>query len=139
LVDASSGPQPQRQIESSDIPGQVSSTRATRRPKASVPILNSARFFFIGKHVLSICDVKGDRTDQEMEEIYAMFRRRPDGRSLGVVHDLLRQVAALLLGIQALSAAEFEVVFGTLERSARKWALRPISRFYVAYLHQTLE
>jgi hypothetical protein len=96
-------------------------------------------FFFIEKHVLSICDVIGDRTDQEMEEIYSMFRRRPDGRSLGAVHDFFWQVAALLLGTQALSAAEFEAVFGTLERSARKWGLRPISRFYAAYLHQSFD
>jgi hypothetical protein len=48
-------------------------------------------------------------------------------------------VAALLLGTQFLSGAEFEALFGALERSARKWALRPVSRFYVAYLHQTLE
>jgi hypothetical protein len=94
-------------------------------------------FFFIERHVLTVCEAMGDRTDQEMEEIYAMFRRRPDGRSLGVVHDFLWQVAALLLGTQALSAAEFEAVFGTLERSARKWALRPISRFYAAYLRQS--
>ena len=60
-------------------------------------------------------------------------------RLLGPVHDFLWQVAALLLGTQFLSGAEFEALFGALERSARKWALRPVSRFYVAYLHQTLE
>ena len=96
-------------------------------------------FFFIEKHVLTVCDAKGDRTDQEMEEIYSMLRRRPDGRSLGAVHDFLWQVSALLLGTQVLSAAEFEALVGALERSARKWALRPVSRFYVAYLHQTLD
>ena len=95
-------------------------------------------FFFIESHVLTLCAAKGDRTDQEMEEIYSMFRRRPDGRSLGAVHDFLWQVAALLLGTQVLSGAEFEAMFGALERSTRKWALRPVSRFYVAYLHQTL-
>jgi hypothetical protein len=96
-------------------------------------------FFFIEKHVLTVCAAKGDRTDQEMEEIYSMFRRRPDGRSLGAVHDFLWQVAALLLGTQVLSGAEFEALFGALERSTRKWALRPVSRFYVAYLHKTFE
>ena len=38
-----------------------------------------------------------------------------------------------------LSGAEFEALVGALERSARKWALRPVSRNYVAYLHKTLE
>jgi hypothetical protein len=96
-----------------------------------------SHFFFIEKHVLAVCAAKGDRTDQEMEEIYSMLRRRPDGRSLGAVHDFLWQVAALLLGTQVLSAAEFEGVIGALERSTRKWALRPISRNYVAYLHRS--
>jgi hypothetical protein len=96
-------------------------------------------FFFIENHVLTVCAAKGDRTDQEMEEIYSMLRRRPEGRSLGAVHDFLWQVAALLLGTQVLSAAEFEALLGALERSTRKWALRPVSRNYVAYLHKTLE
>jgi hypothetical protein len=95
-------------------------------------------FYFVESHVLNLCAAKGDRTDQEMEEIYSMFRRRPDGRSLGPVHDFLWQVAALLLGTRVLSESEFQALFGALERSTRKWALRPVSRFYVAYLHQTL-
>ena len=68
---------------------------------------------------------------------YSMLRRRPDGRSLGAVHDFLWQVTALLLGTQILSAAEFEALIGALVRSTRKWGLRPVSRNYVAYLHQT--
>ena len=95
-------------------------------------------FFFIENHILTVCKAKGDRTDQELEEIYSMLRRRPDGRSLGVVHDFLWQVAALLLGTQALSAADFEALVGALERSTRRWGLRPVSCNYVAYLHQTL-
>jgi hypothetical protein len=81
----------------------------------------------------------GDRTDQEMEEIYSALRRRPDGRSLNVVHDLLWQVAALLLGTHALSEREFEAMMGALLSSTRKWGLRPISRNYAAYLRQTFE
>ena len=95
------------------------------------------RFFFIENHFLTLCEATGDRTDQEIEAIYSMLRRRPDGRSLGVAHDFLWQVSALLLGKQALSTAEFEALIGTLERSTRKWSLRPISRNYVAYLRQT--
>jgi hypothetical protein len=94
-------------------------------------------FFFIENHVLTVSSAKGDRTDQEMEEIYSMLRRRPDGRSLGAVHDFLWQVTALLLGTQVLSAAEYEALISALERSTRKWGLRPVSRNYVAYLHKT--
>ena len=115
--------------------------RGSRTPPPDMdhyPEEYTPHFFYIENHVLTVCEAKGDRTDQEMEEIYSMLRRRPDGRSLGAVHDFLWQVSALLLGTQVLSAAEFEALVGTLERSARKWALRPVSRFYVAYLHQTL-
>ena len=96
-------------------------------------------FFFLETHVLTVCNAIGDRTDQEMEEIYSMLRRRPDGRSLGALHDFLWQVAALLLGTRILSAAEFEALLGALVRSTRKWGLRPVSRFYTAYLHQTFD
>jgi hypothetical protein len=103
-------------------------------PEAYTP-----HFFFIENHVLTVCDEIGDRTDQEVEEIYSMLRRRPDGRSLGALHDFLWQVAALLLGTRVFSAAEFEALIGALERSTRRWALRPVSRFYAAYLHQSFD
>lgn len=112
--------------------------RGSRTPPPDMdhyPEEYTPHFFFIENHVLTLCEAKGDRTDQEMEEIYSMFRRRPDGRSLGIVHDFPWQVAALLLGTHVLSAAEFEALFSALEHSTRKWALRPVSRFYVAYLH----
>jgi tetratricopeptide (TPR) repeat protein len=95
-------------------------------------------FFFIEEHVLTVCEEQGDRTDQELEEIYSMLRRRPDGRSLGPMHDFLWQCAALVLGMHALSQAEHEAIFGQLERSVRKWALRPVSRNYVGYLRSIL-
>ena len=95
-------------------------------------------FFFIEEHLLTVCEAIGERTDQEMEEIYSALRRRSDGRSLGPMHDFLWQVAALTLGMHALSAAEFEAIFGQLERSVRKWALRPVSRNYVDYLRSSL-
>ncbi len=96
-------------------------------------------FFFIENQLLTVCDAMGDRTDQEMEEIYSALRRRPDGRSLGVLHDLVWQIAALLLGRCPLSEAEFEGLLGALVRSTRRWAQRPISRNYVTYLRKTFE
>lgn len=116
--------------------------RGSRTPPPDMdryPEEYTPHFFFIENHVLSVCEAIGDRTDQEMEEIYSMFRRRPDGRSLGALHDFLWQVSALLLGTRVLSAAEFEALIGALERSTRKWALRPVSRYYASYLHQSFD
>lgn len=96
-------------------------------------------FFSIEKHVLTACDVEGDRTDQEMEAIYSALRRRPDGKNhLGPLHDFLWQAAALTLGMHRLNQAEFESVVGQLEHSVRKWALRPVSRNYARYLREQL-
>jgi len=81
-----------------------------------------------------VCDAQGDATDQELESISSALRRRPDGRSLGATHDFLWQVSALLPGRHALSQAQFEAIAGQLERSVRKWALRPVSRNYVNFL-----
>ena len=87
--------------------------------------------------VLTLCDAMGDRTDQEMEEVYSALRRRPDGRSLGLAHDFLWQISALLLGRYRLSQTEFEALIGALVRSTRKWSERPVSRNYIDYLRQT--
>jgi len=116
--------------------------RGSRTPPSDMdhyPEEYTPHFFFIENQVLSVCESIGDRTDQEMEEIYSMLRRRPDARSLGALHDFLWQVSALLLGTQVLSAAEFEALIGALERSTRKWALRPVSRYYASYLHQSFD
>ena len=124
------------------VPALIELFRGSRTPSPDMdhyPEEYCPCFYFIEEHVLTVCAAKGDRTDQELEEIYSMLRRRPDGRSLGAVHDFLWQVAALLLGTHVLSGAEFEALFSALERSTRKWALRPVSRNYVAYLHQTFE
>jgi hypothetical protein len=124
------------------VPALAELFRGSRTPPPDMdhyPEEYTPHFFFIENHVLTVCEANGDRTDQEMEEIYSMLRRRPDGRSLGAVHDFLWQVSALLLGTQVLSAAEFAALVSALERSTRKWALRPVSRNYAAYLHGTLQ
>ena len=36
-------------------------------------------FFFIEKHLITLFQAAGERTDQEMEEVFSMLRRRPDG------------------------------------------------------------
>ncbi|MCW5557058.1 MAG: hypothetical protein KIT22_04370 [Verrucomicrobiae bacterium] len=79
----------------------------------------------------------GDRRDAEMEELYSTLRRRPDGKSLGPIHDALWQAAAFMLGLFPLSAAEFETLIGRLERSTRRFAMGPSSRNYAAVLRGT--
>jgi hypothetical protein len=80
----------------------------------------------------------GDRRDAEMKEISSLLRRRPDGRSLGFVHDYLWQAAALILGTRPLSQAEFEAIVARLERSCRTFERGPGSRNYVATLRSTI-
>ncbi len=94
-------------------------------------------FFLVEQHFMTLCKAIGDRPDQEMEEIYGALRRRPDGRSLGPIHDFFWQVAALLLATRIFSEAEFVALFGQLERSTRKFAMRPVSRFYANYINTT--
>jgi hypothetical protein len=96
-------------------------------------------FYFIERHLLTLSDILGDRTDQEMEEVYTALRRSPDGRSLSEVHDFFWQVAALLLGTRVLSGPEFEGLFRVLARSTGKWGLRPVSRNYLDYLRRTFD
>jgi hypothetical protein len=125
-----------------EVPSLQALFRGDRKPPPDMdhyPEAYTPHFILLEGHVLALCDAMGDRTDQEMEEIYSMLRRRPDGRSLGFTHDFMWQGAALLLGTRALSALEFEALMGALERSTRKWGLRPISRNYVAYLHRSFE
>jgi hypothetical protein len=95
-------------------------------------------FSFIELPLLKLGKALGDPTDQQMEEIYATLRRRPDGRSLGFLHDALWQVCALLLAMRPLSQAEFEAYVNRLERSTRHMQMGPVSRNYLGVLRQTL-
>ena len=72
-----------------------------------------------------------------MKEVFAILRRRPDGRSLGYLHDYMWQAAAWILGTRPLSQAEFEAIMGRLERSCRTFEIGPTSRNYAAMLHST--
>jgi len=54
--------------------------RGNRAPPADMdhyPPEYTPLFYFIETHFLTLCGARGDRTDQEMEEIYSMLRRRP--------------------------------------------------------------
>ena len=123
---------------------ETDSLRALFRGNQQPPVLGdypeayNGAFMLLDLHVLEISKFFGDRRDAEMKEIYSVLRRRPDGRSLGFVHDYMWQAAALLLGTRLLSQAEFEAVMARLERSCRTFELGPTSRNYVASLRTTL-
>jgi len=98
----------------------------------------SVLYYFIETHAITFCNGFGDKTDREFDEIYSNLRRRPDGRSLGPLHDFLWQVLALLLGTRIVSQAEFEAVLGRLSRSASTYSMGSVSRNYIHYIRLTL-
>ncbi len=72
--------------------------------------------------------------DAEFVNLYSEMRRRPDGRSLGPLHDVIWQSATLVLGKRPWSEAEYTAVFGQLARSARHFKMGPASRNYIEYV-----
>ena len=72
--------------------------------------------------------------DDEFLEIYTQMRRRPDGKSLGPLHDVIWQSAALVLGQSPWSEEEYTAVFGQMARSARHFRLFPSSRNYFEHI-----
>ena len=123
---------------------EADSLRGLFRGQSQPPVLGDYpeayedSFILMDLHVLEISKSFGDRRDAEMREIYSLLRRRPDGKSLGFVHDYMWQAAALLLGTRPLSQAEFEAIMARLERSCRTFEQGPTSRNYVAALRTTL-
>ncbi|MBM3837684.1 MAG: hypothetical protein FJ398_06925 [Verrucomicrobia bacterium] len=103
-------------------------------PPAYMPL-----FFFIELHIVTFCNGCGDKTDGEFEEAYSNLRRRPDGKSLSPLHFFLWQVSAGLLGRRAVSAAEFDAIFGRLTRSARTFRIGAVSRNYITVIRQMQE
>ena len=102
------------------------------------PTTYNSSFAFLEIHVLEIADLLQDPRDEEMKEVYSVLRRRPDGKSLGHLHDYMWQAAALLLASQPLSQAEFEAIMSRLERSCRTFMMGPTSKNYVHSLRATI-
>jgi hypothetical protein len=125
-------------------PWETRSLRALFRGDRKPPLLGdypeayNESFMLLDLHALEISKFFGDRRDDEMLEIYSALRRRPDGRSLGFVHDYMWQAAALMLGVRPLSQAEYEAILERLERSCRTFSMGPTSRNYIATLRSTL-
>jgi hypothetical protein len=122
---------------------ETDSLRALFRGSRQPPVLGDYpeayedSFTLLDLHALEIAKFSGDWRDAEMLEIFSTLRRRPDGRSLGLVHDYMWQAAALVLGTRPLSQAEFEAIMARLERSCRTFELGPGSRNFIAALRST--
>lgn len=93
-------------------------------------------FYFVERHVVTFCDAFGDKTDGEFEDVFSNLRRRPDGKSPSDLHFFLWQVAAGLVGLRSVSAAEFDAIFGRLTKSARTFRIGIVSRNYISVLRQ---
>ena len=122
---------------------ETDSLRALFRGNRQPPVLGdypeayNETFMLFDLHALEFSKFFGDRRDAELLEIYSTLRRRPDGRSLGLLHDYLWQAAAFVLGTRPLSQAEFEAILARLERSCRTFELGPGSRNLIAALRET--
>ena len=85
-----------------------------------------------------VCDVHGDLTDKELEEIFATLRRRPDGKSPAQCMMPFGRSPLSRWAFTLWSQAEFDAIFGQLARSTRHWQLGLVSRNYIAYVRNTL-
>lgn len=101
-------------------------------PELYVPFFHRVEY-----NVYRYCRTMGlEPTDDQFLDLYSQLRRRPDGKSLGPLHDVIWQSAALMLGLMPWSEAEYTAVFGQLARSARHFKVRYSSRNYMAYVRQ---
>ncbi|MBM3821629.1 MAG: hypothetical protein FJ404_01865 [Verrucomicrobia bacterium] len=85
-------------------------------------------FSIFDQHLTQYTRVVKPPRDAELEEIFVALRKRPDGKSLGSLHDYLWRVSALILATRPLSLAEFEAIVGRLEKSARTFGMGSTSR-----------
>ena len=61
--------------------------------------------------------------DCEMLDCYTALRRRPDGRSIGRMHDILWQIWVFITATHEVSEGEFTSIMNRLERSARTFKM----------------
>lgn len=97
-------------------------------------------FYRVEYNVFRYCRTMGvDPVDAEFLDVYSQMRRRPDGRRIGHLHDVVWQSAALVLGLRPWSEAEYTAVFGQLARSARHFKIGPTSRNYIEYIRGEMD
>ena len=92
-------------LQGGAVAGRCAQAAVPREPTASLRRGNGALspeyvmfFYGIEHNVLLFCELTRQPIDAEFIEIYAQMRRRPDGKSLGPLHDVIWQSAAVALG-----------------------------------------
>ena len=96
-------------------------------------------FYGIERYVHTACSIRNPYPfDEQFVEVYSMMRRRPDLKSTGLIHDVVWQAAALVLGLREWSEAEYVAVFAQLTRSVRTFSIGKDSRNYIEYLNGTV-
>jgi len=88
----------------------------------------------IESHVLTFGTIGRTPADVEFAEVYSAMRRRPDGASGGVLHDLAWQAAAFELGLRPWSGEEFAALFKRLEKSAKTFNMGRGSQNYATHV-----
>ena len=102
---------------------------------ARYPAEFSPMFFVIERNLpLFAQDSRLPPTDGEFLDIFSAMRRRPDGRSLGQLHDFVWMNTALMLGQYRCSENLYKAIMNRLERSARTFRMDAASRNYIDYL-----
>ena len=79
----------------------------------------------------------GDTTvyrDTELVDVYSAMRRRPDGRSIGLLHDMIWQRCAFFMLCIRCSQQEYESCMHRLEHSAKTFRLSIASHNYFDYI-----
>lgn len=120
----------------------VPSVRALFRGSAAPPDFESIEKNWLPKyegfldvverHILAAAETTGNLpTDEEVEEVCSAIRRRPDGKTLGLFHDIVRQSVCLAMGLWPFSEEEFSAILLLLERLARRMRTSRTSRNYV--------
>ena len=118
--------------------------RGSRQPPpddemAHYPELYVPFFHRVEYNVFRYCrTINLQPSDADFLELYSQMRRRPDGKSMGPLHDVIWQSAALMLGLMPWSEAEYTAIFGQLARSARHFKLSFSSHNYMDYVRQTI-
>jgi len=74
--------------------------------------------------------------DPDFEEIFSAMRRRPDGRRINLMHDLIWQAVALAMALRPCSEAEYTTIFQRLEQSASTFNKGRNSKNYLWYLRE---
>ena len=69
-------------------------------------------------------------TDGEFLDAFSALRRRPDGRSLGMLHDFVWVNTAFMLGQYRCSESLYLAIMNRLERSVRAFKIGMSSRNY---------